>query len=117
MPGGRLVVATFDPAHFGGYWVNRLFPSVEAIDRARFPSRETLDAEVERAGFTDARLRPLTQRAVVDREAALRKIEGKWISTVRLLSEEEFEAGLARARTELPETIEYALEWLIAVAA
>jgi hypothetical protein len=114
--GGRLVVATFDPAHFDSYWVNELFPSVEAIDRARFPTGERLVAELEAAGFGDSALHSLHQSATVEREEALRKLEGQWISTLRLIEEDEFRAGVARAHAELPETIEYRLEWLIATA-
>jgi len=38
---GRLVIATFDPAYFDRFWLNRFFPSIERIDRARFSSAAT----------------------------------------------------------------------------
>lgn len=114
---GRAAIATFDPAHFDGYWLNRLFPSLEAIDRARFPTGDELCAELTGAGFTEVRLVPLVQRATAMREGALEKIRGRYISTLRLISDEEHVEGLARAERELPERIDYALEWLVAVAA
>jgi ubiquinone/menaquinone biosynthesis C-methylase UbiE len=114
---GRLVIATFDPAYFDGFWLNQLFPSLEAIDRGRFPEPDTLTAELEAAGFSQIGLTPLHQRASLDRERALAKINGRFISTLHLLDDTEFQAGLARARQELAEVIEYDLEWVVAVAA
>ncbi len=113
---GRAAIATFDPAHFDDYWLNRLFPSLEAIDRARFPTGDELRAELAGAGFRDVRLVPLVQRATATREDALEKIRGRFISTLRLISDEEHAEGLARAERELPERTDYALEWLVAVA-
>jgi ubiquinone/menaquinone biosynthesis C-methylase UbiE len=114
--GGRLAIATFDPSHFDRYWLNRLFPSLEAIDRARFPTPETLSGELARAGFAAVRTTPLSQRAALDRETALGKIRGRHISTFDLIGAEEYHAGLERAERELPDTVDYALEWVVVVA-
>src|SRR5207244_3159718 len=70
-PGGRIVIATFEPEHFGRFWLNRFLPSVEAIDRARFPTREQLAAELLAAGFATLRLTSLHQEVWLDREDAL----------------------------------------------
>jgi SAM-dependent methyltransferase len=115
-PDGRLVVATFGPAHFERYWLNRFFPSLEAIDRARFPEPAALQEELEGAGFSSVRLVPLAQRAEIGREAALERVRGRFISPLQLLDEEEFRAGLERMEAELPEHNEYGLEWVIATA-
>ena len=114
-PGGRLAVVTFDPAHFSGFWLNRFFPSLERIDRARFPDAETLVAELGAAGFT-ARLLRLSQRASLDREDALRRIRGHHISTFDLLDEEEIRRGTDQAERELSPVVDYGVEWLIALA-
>jgi SAM-dependent methyltransferase len=116
-PGGRLAVVTFDPEHFGDFWLNRLFPSLEQIDRARFPSREELGEQLAAAGFADVRFLRRTQQAAVSREVALDRIRGRHISTFDLLDEEEVRAGTELAERDLPETVEYCLEWLIAIAA
>ncbi len=112
--GGKVAIATFDPAQFDAYWLNRYFPTLEARDRARFPTQEELRGELEAAGFA-VRMRRLSQRAEVDRGAALERVRGRHISTLDLLDESEYQAGLARAERVLPEHIEYAMEWLIAV--
>jgi SAM-dependent methyltransferase len=115
-PGGRLLVATFDPSYFDAFWLNRLFPSLEEIDRARFQTPDELRAEFEAAGFATTRFVSLSQRASIDRENALAKIRGRHISTFDLLDEEEYGAGLERAEVELPERIDYSVEWVVAIA-
>ena len=113
-PSGRFAVATFDPSYFDEFWLNALFPSMEAADRARFPTADELTAEL--AEFAEVRLTRLSQTGSLTRETALERIRGKHISTFDLISDEEYEAGLARAERELPEQVDYRVEWLIAVA-
>jgi ubiquinone/menaquinone biosynthesis C-methylase UbiE len=114
-PGGVLAIATFDPTHFDRYYLNRLFPSLEAIDRARFPEPDRLVAELDAAGF-EPRLLRLSQQGELARDESLRRIRGRFISTLRLLDEAEYQQGLARAERELPERVRYELQWTIAVA-
>jgi ubiquinone/menaquinone biosynthesis C-methylase UbiE len=114
-PDGRIAIATFDPAHFDRYYLNRLFPSLERIDRERFPEPTRLVGELDAAGFA-TKLIPLTQSAEIGRDEALARIRGRFISTLRLLEDDELERGLARAERELPERIGYELEWSVAVA-
>ena len=113
---GRLVVATFDPAHIHGYWLNRYFPSILEIDLERFAPADLLADELRAAGFAAVRTLALYQRRTMDRETALERIRGRHISTFDLIDETEIEAGLNRAMEELPEEVEYRLEWLILVA-
>ncbi|TMJ98463.1 MAG: methyltransferase domain-containing protein [Actinobacteria bacterium] len=115
-PGGRLVVATFDPASFAGYWLNRFFPPMAEIDEARFPGLDELRLELEAAGFTEVRCRRLSQRSSIGRREALERIKGRYISTLRLLDDETFAAGLAQAEAELPATSEIRVEWLVVAA-
>jgi ubiquinone/menaquinone biosynthesis C-methylase UbiE len=116
VPGGRVVIATFDPAHFSGYWLNSFFPSLEAIDRARFPDEKTLERELEAAGFAGARTKKLSQGATATKAEVIERIEGRYISTLRLIEQSEFQLGLARAKDALPDEVDYRLEWLIASA-
>ena len=113
---GRLVVATFDPAHVRDFWLNRFFPSILEIDLARFAPADVLESELRTAGFAEVRTLRLRQRKTIDRETALERIRGRHISTFDLIDETELEAGLKRAEVELPEKVEYATEWLILVA-
>jgi ubiquinone/menaquinone biosynthesis C-methylase UbiE len=113
---GRLAIATFDPAHIRGYWLNEYFPSIARIDLARFAPAEVLAEELRAAGFATVRTVALHQRNTIDRETALERIRGRHISTFDLIDETEIEAGLNRAVEELPEQVEYRTEWLVVVA-
>lgn len=115
-PGGRALVATFAPEHFEWYWLTEYFPAVAKIDRERFPTPESLARELTHAGFDPVRTRRLAQRGTLTRGEALERIRGRYISTLRLLSDEEFAAGLSRAEAELPEVIDTRLEWVVLVA-
>jgi ubiquinone/menaquinone biosynthesis C-methylase UbiE len=115
-PGGRAVVATFAPAHFEWYWLVGVFPAIGEIDRERFPTPGRVVRELEEAGFAAIGTRALLQRGRLTREQAMERIRGRYISTLRLLDDETFAAGLERAERELPAEIETSLEWAIVVA-
>jgi SAM-dependent methyltransferase len=114
--GGRIAVATFDPSYFGVFWFRDYFPSMEEIDRARFPTRDDFEQELAAAGFGAPRFTHLSQTATVAREQALDRIRGKHIATFDLIPDDEYEAGVARAERELPDRVDYRQEWLLAVA-
>lgn len=113
---GRLVIGTFAPAHFDAYWLNPWFPSIEALDRVRFPAGDELRAELERAGFVGITSVPVSSVEEIDRETALARIRGRHISTFDLLRPEEVREGTARAERELPATVEIRLEQLVVTA-
>lgn len=57
-----------------------------------------------------------SQRAAITRDQALERIERRHISTFDLLDPDEVSRGTVLAVNELPPTVEYPVEWLIAVA-
>lgn len=116
-PDGRIAVVTFDPSHFADFWLNRYFPSIEAIDRRRFPTGEELTAELLAAGFATVETHLLDQSSTISREAALAKIRGRHISTFDLLAPDELAEGTARAEAELPPLVAVAQRQLLVVAA
>jgi SAM-dependent methyltransferase len=115
-PGGRLAVVTFDASHFDRYWLNSFFPSLEAIDRARFPARGELDAELGAAGFGRVRSVRVDQEWSLTREEALERIAEGHISTFDLLPSDELASGRERAPRELPERVDAPLRWLLVFA-
>jgi ubiquinone/menaquinone biosynthesis C-methylase UbiE len=115
-PDGRLVVVTFDPAHFGTFWLDPYFPSIQRIDRARFPDAAELKAQVVEAGFSSVEFHRRSQRASITRVQALERIQGRHISTFDLLEPDEVAQGTVRAVNELPPSVEYPVEWLVVVA-
>jgi len=116
-PGGRIVVATFAHAHFEIYWLARYFPSIAAIDRARFPTEDALAGELAVAGFGPVRSERISSSYAITRAHALERIRGRHISTFDLISPEELEAGTRRAERELPDEIEVRLEQVVVAAA
>jgi SAM-dependent methyltransferase len=114
---GRLAIATLDPASFDAHWAGAFFPSMAAIDSARFPTGEVLAEELGGAGFATVAVHRLRYTWTRSREHALSQLRGRHISTFQLLPETEVEAGIARAEATLPETIETPVEWLVVVAA
>jgi len=116
VPGGRIVVGTFDPGQFADYWLTRYFPSIARIDAARFPDETTLTRELEEAGFEPSALHRLAQPSRLARAEALERIRCRYISTLRLVSEAEFDAGLAAAEAGLPAQVEYRVTWLVVAA-
>lgn len=114
--GGRLVVVTFDPSHFEDFWLNGFFPSIERIDRERFPTREALAAELAASGFDAVRFHRLSQRVELSREDAIERIRARHISTFDLLDDDELRSGTEKAAAELPSVLQYGVEWLVAVA-
>jgi SAM-dependent methyltransferase len=113
---GRVVIATFDPAHFDHYWLNELFPKVKEIDRERFPGEHQLAEELSAAGFASSRVTRISQIGRLTRDEAMERIQGRFISTLALLDDDTYDAGLSRAERELPDLIESPLEWLVIAA-
>jgi SAM-dependent methyltransferase len=116
VPDGRLAIGTFHPEHFERYWLKPFFPSLEAIDKARFPTPDELRAELTAAGFDRVELHRLTQKGRVDRDTAVERVRARFISPLQLLDESELEEGVRRMQSELPERNEYSLEWLVVIA-
>jgi len=116
VPGGRIVIASFDPKHFSSHWLSGLFPSLAEIDGARFPDAHTLEGELRGAGFVEPAFERLPQAGRVSRAEALERIRGRYITTLRLIDEAEFERGLAAAEAELPAEVEHEVVWLVAFA-
>jgi SAM-dependent methyltransferase len=113
---GRLVLVTFDPAHFGSFWLDPYFPAIQEIDRERFPDAEQLEAGLATAGFARVAFHRRSQTASISRAEALDRIERRHISTFDLLDADEVARGTQLALDRLPPTVEYPVEWLIAVA-
>ena len=116
VPGGRIVIASFDPKHFSSHWLSGLFPSLVEIDEARFPDADTLEVELRAAEFVKPTFERLPQPGRVSRSEALERIRGRYITTLRLIDDAEFTRGLAAAEAQVPERLEYRLEWLLATA-
>ena len=113
-PSGRIAVVSFDPSHFDSYWLNEYMPSLERIDRARFPTGAELVSQLTAAGFVDVETVRIDQSAELTRADALLKLRAQHISTLQLVDRDEYERGVAEAARTLPDAIAVDLNWLVA---
>jgi SAM-dependent methyltransferase len=72
------------------------FPDARAVDEARMPSRAALRATFEHAGFATHAWRIVEQEFATTPLEALERVRRRAFSTLRLISDDAFEAGLAR---------------------
>jgi SAM-dependent methyltransferase len=115
-PQGRVVISTTDTDALGSFWMAPYFPSYVEIDRARFPSGDTLRRELEAAGFRSTQVVRFDLERRFSRAEALDKLRGRAYSTFTLMSDEEYERGVSAAEAGLPEEIAYRLRLLNVVA-
>jgi ubiquinone/menaquinone biosynthesis C-methylase UbiE len=111
---GVAAISTPDPDSFGGFVWATYFRSYADVDRARFPSAQSLLDELATAGFRSQRVVCLHQQKSITREEALTRIRERAFSTFQLIGDDEYEAGLRRAEQTMPEQVSYPVVWLLA---
>jgi len=77
----------------------RFFPGAINIDKARFPDIPVICDLLATVGFRDIKHEPVLGEKISIDEEYLRKIQGKYVSTYRLLPEPEFERGVNELET------------------
>lgn len=118
-PGGRITIGTFAPEHFREFFLNPYFPSIPEIDLARFPDPEALCGELRGAGLADAAVERFDQRVAAAAADVLERARGRYISTLRLLADEEYSSGLARLEADVAggrDAFSYTLRWALVTA-
>ena len=98
--GGVLSIATFPHRHFAEVLYARYFPSLPAIDMARFPSAQRLADDLERAGFANVEQRDIHLELEDDPQSLADRIERKFLSSFFLIPDDEFRRGVARMRED-----------------
>ncbi|UCF77847.1 MAG: methyltransferase domain-containing protein [Candidatus Eiseniibacteriota bacterium] len=94
-PGGRCLVATSSHSSIRTH-VLRHFPGVAAIDLRRFPSIPLVKSTLRGLGFENVRSTLVKHdEGEIPVDTYLRLVRNKYISTLSLLSESEFQAGLS----------------------
>lgn len=102
-PGGAVSIWTLGSRHHETSFLARWFPSVPAIDAARFPDPRSLIAYLERGGTATAELVEVdaeVRRTAGQFEAA---VAARFVSTLQLVPEAELAAGLGRFRLRHPD--------------
>jgi ubiquinone/menaquinone biosynthesis C-methylase UbiE len=118
-PEGRIAVGTFTPEHFREFFLNPYFPSIPALDLARFPNPDGLCDDLTRAGFSDAGAQRIDQHVTADAADVLARVRGRYISTLRLLEPDEYDAGLTRLEADVAGGVgrfSYTLRWALVTA-
>lgn len=100
MPGGVAFV-TSSHAQIRASYLTRWFPSVADFDCARFPDLEVLREELAEAGFSGIALAEVSRSVPRGGAEHLEKVRGRFISTLELVPESEFHAGLKSMEAQL----------------
>ena len=100
-PGGRLALVSFRLEHFDRFHLNPYFPSLAAVDRARFPDPAATVSLLADAGFEDVSERPVTQAVELRPGDVVERVRGRYISTLHLLDDQEYRTGLARLEQDM----------------
>lgn len=106
---GRLIIITYLPEVFDTSIYHRFIPGLTQIDKARFPSYETIAAGLERAGFEYSRRDILVKQSIAtleDVEALITKGSLKYCSTLHLVEEEVLSRSLRHMKSELLREVE-----------
>jgi ubiquinone/menaquinone biosynthesis C-methylase UbiE len=94
-PGGKCVIATSSHSSIRAH-VLRYFPGVCAIDLERFPSIPFLKNALKKTGFRNVRSSLVKhEEREIPIEDYFEMVRNKYISTLSLLGESKFQAGLA----------------------
>jgi SAM-dependent methyltransferase len=91
---GRIDIWTFDPAAMGRAELARWFPSVAVIDARRFPAIGDLAGRLEESGF-DVAITEHPETVVTTAGAWLTAVRNRFVSTLQLIDDHEFERGIA----------------------
>ena len=112
-------LGTFASEHFREFFLNPYFPSIPAIDLARFPDPDALCAELTGAGFEAARAERFDQPVTASATDVAERVRGRYISTLRLLDEDEYRSGLTRLEADIAagrDRFDYTLRWALVTA-
>ena len=98
--GGVIALATFPHQHFALTEYAGFFPSLPAIDMARFPSVPAIENALRSANFVDIQARNVSLSIEDDPAVLLGRVERKYLSSFFLLPEREFREGVAEMRRQ-----------------
>jgi SAM-dependent methyltransferase len=106
-PHGGVFAVGLDPhAERDSWWIYDYFPETRGIDRVRYPAVRTIRAEVIGAGFTRTEsweVQVFEHAMPAQRAFDRGLVDRSFSSQLTVLSDEEFDAGVARIREAMKE--------------
>ncbi len=113
--GGHAAIWTATPEHVQTFLLNRWFPSIRAIDSARFPPPERWMSLLARAGFPRVAAQQFRLRRSTTLGWLARAVRERHLSTFDHLGDPEYRAGLCRLEQEAAaapdQRLNYSMEW------
>lgn len=101
--GGRSLIWTSPHQQIKGFLLNEFFPSLQKIDLNRFPSIPVIESLMESVGYANIRTEIVAFQEQILTSRYIEMVRNKYISTLCLLSEDEFSAGLEKLERFLPQ--------------
>ena len=98
MRNGTVAILTCSHDWIERHPMNRFFPSFASIDLARFPRIDSVCQWLHDAGFVQIETRSIETASYAADMNYVNRVADKWVSTLQLLPEDEFRAGLERLR-------------------
>ncbi len=99
-PGGWLAIWTATPEHVRSHPLTAYFPSLASIDLRRMDAPEAWMRLLIDGGFGWAAQQELRMRRSRTAAALARAVRGRYLSTLSLLPEDEFEVGARRLEAD-----------------
>jgi len=107
----RAVIATIDVPARRKHAIDDAFPSLHAIDEGRFPRVAAIEEACRETGWDRVERHDVGRRVESSVGEFIERVRGRYVSTLTLLPDGEFERGLAWLEAELPKRGErYAYE-------
>ncbi|MBI3828115.1 MAG: class I SAM-dependent methyltransferase [Planctomycetes bacterium] len=91
---GGAAFVTSSHAQIRASYLTRWFPSVAELDCARFPDLDVLREELAEAGFSEIAATEVSRAVPRGGAEYIEKVRGRFISTLELVPEAEWHAGL-----------------------
>lgn len=104
MRSGRVAILTCSHDWIRRHPMNRFFPSFASIDLARFPPIKSVREWLRDAGFRKIETHQVETEPYIADTEYVSKVADKWVSTLQLLPDDEFQKGLERLRNAVRTT-------------
>jgi SAM-dependent methyltransferase len=95
---GKVAILTCSHDWIERHPMNRFFPSFASIDLERFPRIDSVRRWLAEAGFVNVETRPIETEPYLADMDYVKRVGDRWVSTLQLLPEDEFQDGLEKLR-------------------